>query len=225
MLVKNWMTENPVTVEPNTSMQDAIQLMGQYQIRILPVMKNAKIVGVVTDNDIKRASASDATSLEVHEILYLLSKLKIKDIMNKKPLLVTLDATIDEAAETMALHKINGVPVVDSQDRLVGVITQTDISKALISLTGSKQKGLQFAFLIEDRPGSIKELTDIIRDFGGRLFSILTSYDRVPEGYRNLYVRAFAIKRERLTDLKTKLAQRAKLLYLIDHRENKREIY
>ena len=225
MLVKNWMTENPVTVKPNTSMQDAIQLMGQYQIRILPVMKNAKIVGVVTDNDIKRASASDATSLEVHEILYLLSKLKIKDIMNKKPLLVTLDATIDEAAETMALHKINGVPVVDFQDRLVGVITQTDISKALISLTGSKQKGLQFAFLIEDRPGSIKELTDIIRDFGGRLFSILTSYDRVPDGYRNLYVRAFAIKRERLTDLKNKLAQRAKLLYLIDHRENKREIY
>lgn len=225
MLVKNWMTENAVTVKPNTSMQDAIQLMGKYQIRILPVMKNKTIAGVVTDSDIKRASASDATSLEVHEMLYLLSKLKIKDIMNKKPLTVAFDATIDEAAEAMALHKVNGVPVVDYKDRLVGVITQTDISKALISLTGSDQKGLQFALLIKDRPGSIKELTDIIREFGGRLRSILTSYDRAPEGYRNLFVRAFAIKRERLNELKNKLAERAKLLYVIDHRENKREIY
>jgi acetoin utilization protein AcuB len=138
---------------------------------------------------------------------------------------VAFDATIDEAAEAMALHKVNGVPVVDYKDRLVGVITQTDISKALISLTGSDQKGLQFALLIKDRPGSIKELTDIIREFGGRLRSILTSYDRAPEGYRNLFVRAFAIKRERLDELKNKLAERATLLYLIDHRENKREIY
>jgi len=225
MLVKNWMTEKIVTVGPSASMQDAIQLMREHHIRILPVMKNNKIVGVVTDNDIKRASASDATSLDVHELLYLISKLKIKAIMNKKAISVPFDHTIDEVAETMALNKVHGVPVVDHKKRLVGVITQTDISRALLSLTGSGKRGIQFAFLIEDRPGSIKVLTDIIREHGGRLLSILSSYDRAPEGYRNLYVRTFALNRKNLPELKERLAGHAKLFYMIDHRENKREIY
>lgn len=225
MLVKNWMTEKVVTVEPNTSMQDAIKLMKEHHIRFLPVIKKDNIVGVVTDNDIKRASASDATTLEIHELLYLISKLKIKEIMNKNLVTVPWDFSIDEAAETMTLNKVNGVPVVDHKGHLVGVITQTDISKALISLTGSDRKGIQFAFSIEDRPGSIKELTDIIREFGGRLLSILTSYDHAAAGHRNLYVRTFALDRQQLPELKKKLAAHAKLLYMIDHRENKREIY
>lgn len=188
-------------------------------------MKNERIIGTVTDNDIKRASASDATTLEVHELLYLISGIKLKQIMNKNPVMVPFDYTIDEAAETMALNKVSGIPVIDHEEHLVGVITQTDISKALISLTGSDKKGIQFAFLIKDRSGSIKVLTDVIRDYGGRLISILTSYDRVPEGYRNVYIRAFAINRQKLTELKAELAKHAKPLYMIDHRENKREIY
>lgn len=225
MLVKNWMTEKVVTVGPNSSMQDAIRMMKEHHIRILPVMKNDNIVGVVTDNDIKRASASDATTLEIHELLYLISEIKIKEIMNKKPVTVPFDFTIDEAAKIMTLNKINGVPVVDHKGHLVGVITQTDISKALISLTGTEGKGIQFAFLIEDRPGSVKELTDIIREFGGRLLSILTSYDRAPAGKRNLYVRTFALDRQQLPDLKKRLTRHAKLIYMVDHRENVREIY
>jgi acetoin utilization protein AcuB len=225
MLVKNWMSAAVVTVGPNTSLYDAARLMQERHIRILPVMKNEKLVGVVTDRDIQRASASNATTLAVHELLYLISKLKVKEIMQKGPITVPFDYTIDEAAEVMALNKVTGVPVVDHEQRLVGVITQTDISKTLVSLTGSEKKGVQFGFLIEDRPGSIKVLTDIIRDYGGRLMSILTSYDRAPEGYRNLYARAFAIDRQKLQEIKAKLAQRARLLYMIDHRENRREIY
>jgi acetoin utilization protein AcuB len=225
MLVKNWMTEKVVTCGPTASMSEAIQLMREHQIRILPIMKGDKIVGVVTDRDIKRASASDATTLEIHELLYLVSKLKLKGIMNSKPITVPWDYTIEEAAETMAQHKISGLPVVDHKQRLVGVITQTDVFKALISLTGSGRQGIQFAFMIEDQPGSIKVLTDIIRGYGGRLRSILTSYDRAPDGYRALYVRVFALDRKKLPELKSKLAAHATLLYMIDHRENKREIY
>ncbi len=225
MLVKNWMTEKVITVEPETSMQLAIKLMRQHHIRILPVIRNKKIVGVVSDQDIKRASASDATSLEVHELIYLLSELRLKQIMNKTPVTVPFDYTIEEAAARMARNKISGIPVLDHEEHLVGVITQTDVSKALISLTGSDKKGIQFAFLIEDRPGSIKTLIDIIRENGGRLLSILSAYDRAPENYRFLYVRAFAINRKKLKELKEKLAQDAKILYMIDHRENKREIY
>lgn len=225
MLVKNWMSTKVVTVGPNTSMQDAIRLMGEHHIRILPVLKNEKIVGTVTDHDIKRASASDATTLEVHELLYLVSELKLKQIMNSKPITVLFDNTIEEAAEIMAFNKVTGAPVIDHERHLVGVITQTDVSKVLLSLTGSIKKGIQFAFLIEDHPGTIKALTDIIRDHGGRLTSILTSYDRVPEGYRNVYIRTFAINRKKLSELKEKLAQHGRPLYMIDHRENRREIY
>ena len=225
MLVKNWMTAKVVTGEPSTSMQDAIRLMRDNDIRILPVMKGGKIVGIVTDRDIKRASASDATTLEIHELLYLVSKIKLKEIMNKKPITIPSNYTIEEAAEILIRNKISGLPVVDLKNQLIGVITQTDIFKALISLTGSDRKGIQFAFMIEDQPGSIKVLTDIIRGFDGRLRSILTSYDRVPLGYRTLYVRAFGLDRKRLPELKGKLTEKAKLLYMIDHRENKREIY
>jgi acetoin utilization protein AcuB len=225
MLVKNWMTEKVVTVGPGMSMQGVIGLMQEHHIRILPVVKNEKIIGVVTDLDIKRASASDATMLEVHELLYLISRLKIKEIMNTEPILVPFDYSIDEAAEVMMQNKVHGLPVVDHKQHLVGVITQTDVFKAFISLTGSDRKGIQFALLIEDFPGSIKELTDIIRDYGGRLLSILTSYDRAPKGYRNLYLRAFAINRQDLPELKEALKRRAKLIYVIDHRENVRAIF
>jgi acetoin utilization protein AcuB len=224
MLIKNWMTKDVITVGLNTSMQVAMRLMQEHHIRILPVMKKEKIIGVVTDLDIKRASASDATSLEAHELLHLISKLKVKEIMNKEPIVVPFDYTIDEAADAMTHNQIVGLPGVDRKQHLVGIITETDVFRALISLTGSGKKGIQFALLIEDQPGSIKVLTDIIREYGGRLLSILTSYDRAPKGYRNLYLRVFAINRQNLWELKQKLANRAKLLYMIDHRENIRSI-
>ena len=226
MLVSNWMTKDVITTGPNTSMQDAVRLMRNNYISMLPVLKKDKIIGVVTDLNIKQASASEATLLSNHEMLAApaLSKIKIKEIMHKEPILAPYDLTIEEVAESMMKHKISGMPVVDLRQRLIGIITQTDVFKALISLIGSDKKGIQFAFLIEDRPGSIKELTDIIREYGGRLLSILTSYDRAPTGYRHLYIRAFAVSRQTLWELKLKLEKRAQLLYMIDHRENIRQV-
>ena len=91
MLVKNWMSKNVVKIDIDTSMQVAISLMKEHRIRMLPVVKKDKLVGVITDRDLKRASASDATSLDAHELLYLLMKIKIKDIMTKKPIAVPLE--------------------------------------------------------------------------------------------------------------------------------------
>jgi len=82
MLVKNWMNKNVITIKSDDAMSDAMRLLKEHDIRLLPVMNKGKLVGVVTDRDLKRASASDATSLEVHELLYLLSRIKIKEIMN-----------------------------------------------------------------------------------------------------------------------------------------------
>ena len=225
MLVKDWMTKTVVTIDPNDSMQEAIRLMKDRDIRMLPVLKKGALVGIVTDRDVKRSSASDATTLEIHELLYLVSKIKIKEIMTKDPVSVPFDYTIEETAEVLLKNKISGAPVVNHDGRLVGTITQVDIFRALISLTGVGSRGIQFAFRLEDRPGSIKEVADVIRKYGGRMASILSSYERAPKGYRNVFIRMYGIDRLRLANLKDELGQKATLLYMVDHREGKREIY
>ena len=225
MLVKNWMSKNVITIGVDNSMQDATSILKQHRIRILPVVKKGKLVGIITDRDLKRASASDATTLEIHELLYLLMEIKIKDIMTRNPIAVPLDWTVEETAELLLSNKISGAPVVDEQNMVVGVITQTDLFRVLISLTGINAAGIQFAFKTRDYPGTIKELADVIREFGGQMVSILSSYDKVPEGFRTVYIRMRHIDRHRLASLKKRLMEKATLLYMIDQRENRREIF
>jgi acetoin utilization protein AcuB len=225
MLVKNWMSKNVVGIDVNDSMQDAMKLLKEHQIRMLPVMKKTGLVGIVTDRDLKKASASDATTLEIHELLYLLTKIKVKDIMTKDPISVPPDYTVEETARLLLENKISGAPVVDQSGNVIGTITQTDLFRVLISLTGIDNGGIQFGFQVADRPGSIKELADIIRGFGGRMVSILTAYDGVPDGYRRFYIRMGNIDRPRLKKLKDSLGTKASLLYMIDHQESIREIF
>lgn len=225
MLVKNWMSQPAITVNEKDSMQDAIKIMKKNKVGILPVIKNENLVGIVTDRDLKRASASDANSLEIHELIYLISKIKIKDIMSGTPITVPPDFTVEETAEILLKNKISGVPVVDNNGHVLGIITQNDIFKVLIALTGVGKRGVQFAFLIEDRPGSIKEIADVIRNYNGRMVSILTSYEQAPAGYRKVYLRAYQIKRDKLYELKKGLKEKATMLYMVDHRENEREVY
>lgn len=225
MLVKNWMSKNVVTIDANDAMQDAMRVLKEHGIRMLPVMKKGKLVGIVTDRDLKKASASDATTLEIHELLYLLTKIKVKDIMTRDPIAVPPDYTVEETAQVLLDSKISGAPVVDDYGQVVGIITQTDLFRVLISLTGIGNGGIQFGFQVEDKPGSIKEVADVIRAFGGRMVSILTSYDDVPNGYRKVYIRMHSIERSQLQKLKNNLSEKAALLYVIDHLENNREIY
>ena len=227
MLVKNWMSQNVITVDASNSMMEATKKLKEHHIRMLPVMKTGKLVGIVTDRDLKRASASDITTLEVHELLFLLSKVKVEKIMTKNPITVPPNFTVEETAEILLENKISGVPVVDDQGRVVGIITQADLFKVLISLTGMGMGkiGVQFAFQVEDRPGSIKEIADIIRNYGGRMASILTTYEQAPEGYRTVYIRAYEIGREKLTMMKKEMGEKAMVLYMVDYRATEREIY
>ncbi len=118
MLVKNWMSKNVITVDINESLIDAVKLLKHNDIGRLPVMKKGEMVGIVTDRDVKRASASDAVSLEIHELLYLLSKLKIEEIMTKDPITVPPDYTVEETADVLLENKISSTPVVNDQDQL-----------------------------------------------------------------------------------------------------------
>ena len=225
MLVENWMNPKVITVDVNDSMLDASKILKEHKIRRLPVLQGGKLVGIITDRDLKRASPSDATSLEAHEILYIIANIKVGEIMTKNPITVPFNYTVEEAAEILLEKKISGMPVVDSSGNVVGTITQTDIFKVLIALTGVGKRGIQFSFLLEDRPGSIKEVADLIRKYGGRMTSILSTYEKVPEGTRKVFIRAYQIDRTKLSQLKKELMAAAKLLYMIDHKENKREIF
>jgi acetoin utilization protein AcuB len=224
-LVKNWMSKPVVTVDVKDSMQDAMDLLKEKGIRRLAVTDKGRLAGIITDRDLKRASASDATSLDIHELLYLLAKIKVESIMTRNPITVPEDFTIEETAEVLLAHKISGVLVMDGRKALVGIITQSDIFRALISLTGIGKKGAQFALMLEDRPGSIMEVTNIIRKTGGRMVSILSTYDRVPEGHRKVYIRMVGINRASLEEVTRELSGMATLLYMVDHRENRRLIY
>jgi acetoin utilization protein AcuB len=225
LLVENWMSPKVITVDADDSMLDATKLLKEHNVRRLLVLEKGKLVGIVTDRDLKRASPSDATALEAHELLYLVANIKVREIMTRNPITVPYNYTIEEAAEILLQAKISGVPVVNKDGEVIGMITQTDLFKVLISLTGVGKKGVQFAFLLEDRAGSIKEVADIIRSYGGRMASILSSYEKAPEGHRYAYIRMYDVDRDKMQQLKEDLKKKAKVLYIVDSRENKREIF
>jgi len=225
MLVKNWMSKTVITADANDSMNRVMDIMKEHNIGMIPVMKNGKLVGIVTDRDLKRSSASDATTLEVHELLFLISKIKLKDIMTKDPITVPFDFTVEETAEVLMKNRISGAPVVDREGQIVGAITKGDLFRVLISLTGVGKRGVQFAFQVEDLPGTIKDVADIIRHYGGRMVSILSSYEHVPKGYRKVFIRMYGVERDKLPQLEDDIRKKATLLYVVDHRENRREIF
>lgn len=225
MLVKNWMSKNVETIGPDDSMLDAVNRMRDRKVHMMPVLDGKKIVGIITDRDIKRSSASDASTLEIHELMYLISKIKVRDIMSKKVVTVPDDYTVEETAEVLLENRISGVPVVDKAGKIAGVITQTDIFRVLISITGVEKRGIQFAFLLEDQPGSIKAVADAMRAYGGRIASILTSYEEAAQGHRKVFIRMYGLDRFKLDELKKELKEKFHVLYMVDNREEKREIY
>ncbi len=215
MLVKGWMSSDVISVEEETSMVKASVLMKENNIRRLPVVRKEKLVGLVTDTDLKEASPSKATTLDIYEISYLLSEIKIKELMSKDVIYVKPDETIEFAAVLMLENKISGLPVINDQQNLIGVITETDIFKALIHITGVYSGDTQFALCLKDKPGSVHEVADVIRNMGGRVVSILTSYDLADKGYRNVYFRLQHMEHDRLAKLVNILEEKFTVLYTI----------
>jgi len=133
LLVKDWMTKDVVTVSPDTPMLDAHQVMREKKIRRVPVVQNGKVVGIVTRSDVREAEPSDATTLNVWEINYLLAKLRVKDIMTSEVITVSPQDTIKTAATLLYENKIGALPVVENDNKLAGIITESDIFRILIA--------------------------------------------------------------------------------------------
>jgi len=223
MMVKNWMSQPAITVDADTLVEDADRLVKRHEIHMLPVMQNGRLVGIVTHRDIKIASGSVANSGIIEDDRHLLAGIKVRTIMTPEAVTVSENDTLEETVETFLIHRISGAPVVDQQQQVIGVITKSDLFQLILILTGYGKKGLQFAIEVKDMPGSIKSITDIIRDYGGRISSILSTCERADKGYRNLYIRVFDIDQPSLHHLKEIIRKRATLLYVVNYNEKKRK--
>ncbi len=176
MLVGQRMTRNPVTITEDSSVDDALHVMRERKVRRLPVLDAAgKMVGIVSDKDLLHAAPSPATSLSVYEVHYLLSKLTVKRVMSSPVVTVTPDMPLEEAARIMADQKIGGLPVVTG-DALVGIVTETDIFKALVELLGARTPGLRVTIGLPDRKGTLAKLSQALADRGANIISLVT-YD------------------------------------------------
>ena len=213
MLVKDWMTGEVITVNEDVSIMKASKIMKEKGFQHLPVMKRGRLVGIVSDRDLKEAHPSKATTLDIHELYYLLDKLKVEKVMSKNPHTVGTDETTEKAAALMLKHDISALPVVDQKGDLQGIITKGDVFRAMVSVSGIYQAPLQLCVEIEDRPGSIRKVTEVIRAHGGRMVSMITTYEQAPKGFRHLYIRTKDVKDEEA--LFAELKSKFKLIYRI----------
>ena len=153
------MTKNPVTVDSETLVMDAQKIMKENNVRRLPVVDKGKLLGIVTKHDILEASPSPATSLSVHELNYLLSKMKVKEIMKKNPVTLTPDTPFEEALKIGQEKKIGSFPVVEN-GKLVGIATESDIVRFLTRALGVREEGSRIT--IEGLGGKLSDLEKII---------------------------------------------------------------
>ncbi len=212
MLISEWMTKDPITATPETSVMKASKMMKDNAIRRLPIVDDKGVLkGIVTDRDIKAASPSQATTLDVHELYYLLSELKLASIMTKEPIAVTPEDTVERAALIMTEKRIGGLPVVDQNHKVVGIISDMDVFRVLIAITGVKHGGVQLAFHISLEPGSLKQVLDDLKQHDARLLSILSSHDE-DEG-RKIFIRVMPMDRNKEDQLIQDMQERYNLVF------------
>lgn len=200
MFVRDRMSSPVVTVTPDRPFQDALKLMRDHRCRRLPVVnKRGKLVGIVSERDLLHVSPSPATSLSIWEITYLLSKIQVRKIMTKEVITTTPDTPIEDAAHSMADNKIGGLPVVDERNRVVGVITETDIFKAFTEMFAGGHSGLRLTLQIPEGKGVLLDLSKAVLALGGSIVSVGSFYGDV-SGERGLVVKVKDASKGQLVD-------------------------
>lgn len=163
MFIKDHMTPNPITIPSNTPILEALDIMKKQKIRQLPVVDKGVLTGLVTRYDLLTVSPSPATTLSVFEMNYLLSRMVVKEVMIKNPPTISPEANIEEAAVIMREHKIGSLLVVEN-NRLAGIITESDLFEALIKLFGFRRAGTRIVIETENRVGALADMLDVVRD-------------------------------------------------------------
>jgi len=222
MLVRDYMTPSPMSVNEETGILEAADLMKRHKVRRFPVLRGDQLIGIVTDRDLRSAAPSQVISFDAQErelmpeLHALLAGITVKEVMSRHVITIHPEQSIVAAAQLMLKHRMSGIPVVGSRGELLGIITETDIFKALVDLSGVSSGKTTFALHLEDRTGSIKEVADVIRRHGGRVASILTTHTSAAPHHRRVYIRIGDLPSEKLSALKEELRRQCELLYVIE---------
>jgi acetoin utilization protein AcuB len=178
MLVGERMSKPVITISPDTPIAEALNMMKVEKVRRFPVVKDGKLLGVVSDKDLLNASPSPVSTLSIWEMNYLLNKITVSEVMVKNVLTVTEDTPIEQAARIMADNKIGGLPVM-RDGGVVGIITETDLFKMFLELLGAREMGIRVTVLVVEKPGELAKLTKAISEAGGDFiaFGMFTGLD------------------------------------------------
>lgn len=184
MLVGERMSKPVITVRPDTSMPEALDMMRKEHIRRLPVVnQRGELIGIVTETDLLKASPSEATSLSIYEVTYLLSKLTVDRIMTRKVITTTEDTPLEEAALIMTDNNFSGLPVMRDKE-LVGIITESNLFRIFLELLGARRAGIRVTVSLPDKPGELANLTRAIHNAGGNIIALGTTMGESPaEGW------------------------------------------
>lgn len=214
MQVQNWMSTGVITVTEDTPIINVIQQFDTHGIRHIPVIRDRELVGMITDQDVKEATPSKTATMTARELYCLLAELKAGDVMQPDPVLMRPYESVELAALRMLEHRVTGMPVAKDNGELVGIISQADVLRFLVSITGIYQRGVQFAFNLEDRSGSIRDVADFMRRENAQIVSILSNADMADEGYRHVFMRIKPIADDALERLTKALSERFMVLYV-----------
>jgi acetoin utilization protein AcuB len=182
------MTPRPIVVPSTTSVNEAMEIIKSNDFRRLPVVDDGRLVGIVTDRDLREVSPSPATTLAVYELKYLLDKIKLSEIMQKKVITISEAATIEEAALEMYLHKISGLVVVNGVHSVVGIITATDILKCFVDVMGLPNGLMRLTLVADDHIGLLSDITEVFKALRINITSMVNYY--LPDGKVEMVIRA-----------------------------------
>jgi acetoin utilization protein AcuB len=200
MLVGRRMTRNPITVRPEISIAEALEQMRREKVRHFPVVeKDGKLVGIVTRQDLLYASPSSVTSLNVWEVTYLVSQIKVREVMTKKVITAAEDTPVEEAARIMADHKVGCLPVV-RDGIVVGIITESDLFRIFLELFGAREKGIRLSLLAPYFKGSMAQITSEITKNGGLILAFNTFLGEDPTNW-GAHLKVTDISMEKLLEV------------------------
>jgi len=183
MQVGEWMERKLITIDRNTTIQEAISLMKKHSIRHLPVIEEGRLAGLVTEGDMRQVFVAS-----------LIEELSIDDVMIKDPITVKADTEIDDAARLIHYNKIGGLPVVDEDERLLGIITVADIMAAFIELMGVLRSSSRIDIVLGQDPEAFEEVSRIISSNGGKIISV----GMLPQSDRKENIYFFRLKKRRI---------------------------
>ena len=203
MLVHERMSKNPITITEDTPINQALKLMRDEKVRRLPVLnKKGELVGIVSERDLLYASPSPATSLSIHELHYLISKIMVGEIMTRDVITVSEYTPLEEAARIMADNKIGGLPVM-RDGKLIGIITESDLFRIFTEILGARDMGVRLSMLVPEQPGILADITRAIADMGGNIISLSTFLGEDPTN-RLITVKVADVPEDRLVaEMKT----------------------